>query len=89
MEYLPPVLSRMWRTRNKELKSEGKTKQSKEEKNQPRHKKERKEMRLERKTATETEEATQGINCEEQFHEDWGEEWVQGSCTEPEGPVGK
>ena len=46
-------------------------------------------MRLERKTATEADETTQSINREEQFHEDWGTEWVQESRMESEGPVGK
>jgi hypothetical protein len=46
-----------------------KTKQTKEQKNQPRHKKDRKKMRLEKKTATEADEARQSINCGEQFHE--------------------
>ena len=82
----------MWRTRNKELKSKGKQNNQKNKKNLPRHKKEWKEMRLERKTATETEEATHSIHCGEQFHEDWGqynpcEEWVRGNCIESEGPL--
>jgi hypothetical protein len=51
-------------------------------------------MRLVKKAATEADEATQSINCGEQFHEVWGQcnvckEWAKERCFEPEGPVDK
>jgi len=46
-------------------------------------------MLLERKTATETDEAKQSIHCEEHSHEDWSKEWVQESRIEDTGPVDK
>jgi hypothetical protein len=58
----------MWGTRNKELKSKGKQNIQKNKKS-TKTQKGQEEMWLEKKTATEADEATQSINCGEQFHE--------------------